>query len=46
VDGADFFHVRAPGGSTFSLEDVRNFAVRGTGQVPDQRLAAARSMVI
>ena len=46
VDGADFFHVRAPGGATFSLEDVRNFTVTGSGQVPDQRLNAAQSTVI
>jgi hypothetical protein len=46
VDGADFVHVRAPGGSTFSLEDVRNFAVSSSGQVPDQRIAVIRSTVI
>jgi len=46
VDGADFFRVRAPGGSLFSLEDVHNFVVSGSGQVPDQRLPVARSMVI
>ena len=46
VDGADFFRIRGPGGSLFSLEDVRNFAVSGSGQVPDKRIAATRSTVI
>lgn len=38
VDGADFFRVRAPAGPVFSLEDVRNFALSGSGRLKDRRM--------
>jgi len=43
VDGADFFRVKAPGQSVFSLKDVRNFALGGSGRLKDQRIAGPTS---
>ncbi len=46
IDGADFFRVRAPKGSLFSLKDVRGFSVSGSAAVKDRRIAEAESAVI
>lgn len=43
VDGADFFRVKAPGQSVFSLKDVRNFALSGSGRLKDRRIAGPTS---
>jgi polygalacturonase len=45
VDGADFFRVRAPTGPVFSLEDVRNFSLSGSGRLRDRRLEGPGSAV-
>jgi len=45
VDGADFFRVKAPGASVFSLKEVRAFRLSGSGRLKDRWIAEAGSAV-